>query len=92
MASESLLSYKDDRGTPPHVVDPRNGSTCNVPTPLTPLIDRERERTVIARILRRPDVRLLTLTGTRGVGKTRLALATWLVSVTSSMGYPWPWS
>src|SRR5688500_17908201 len=75
MASQSLLHHPDDRHPPPHMVSPRHGSMSNVPTPLTPLIDRERERTAIAKLLRRPDVRLLTLTGTGGVGKTRLALA-----------------
>ncbi|MEJ7762407.1 MAG: AAA family ATPase, partial [Thermomicrobiales bacterium] len=45
-----------------------------MPDPLTTLVGRDWEATEVGACLARPDVRLVTLTGPGGVGKTRLAL------------------
>ena len=47
---------------------------ARLPLPATPTIGREREVKEISGLLTTPGERLVTLTGTGGVGKTRLAL------------------
>jgi predicted ATPase/DNA-binding XRE family transcriptional regulator len=45
-----------------------------LPTVLTPLIGREKETSLLLELMSREEVRLLTIVGPPGVGKTRLAL------------------
>ena len=56
------------------VPEPATETSGNLPQPLTSFVGRERERAEIVRLLAR--VRLLTLIGPGGCGKTRLAIET----------------
>src|SRR5215217_5950470 len=71
------LTSADPSRTDPVLLAPlpnRERPTAPLPTSLTSFIGREHEVEQLAAMLRRDDVRLVTLTGPGGVGKTRLAL------------------
>jgi predicted ATPase/DNA-binding CsgD family transcriptional regulator len=49
--------------------------STSLPAPVSRLVGRERELGALRELIDRPEVRLLTLIGPAGVGKTRLAIA-----------------
>jgi predicted ATPase/class 3 adenylate cyclase len=51
------------------------GAQTSLPVPATPLIGRDDDLERLRATISRPEVRLVTLTGPGGIGKTRLALA-----------------
>jgi predicted ATPase/DNA-binding CsgD family transcriptional regulator len=57
-----------------HYADVSVHPKTNVPAPVTPLFGREQERAAVVGLLRQADVRLVTLTGAGGSGKTRLGV------------------
>ncbi len=67
-----LAGVVPSRGRPAGAARP---SRPSLPAPPTPLIGRDREVADVTRLLTSDDVRLVTMTGPGGVGKTRLALA-----------------
>ena len=76
MFTAAVTIQGGDRGTAPaeKAPPPSVRGESRLPVARTPLIGRERELEAVQQLLRDPAVRLVTLTGAGGSGKTRLGL------------------
>jgi predicted ATPase len=73
--ADDLAVLLTERFEPPPPPAVQGLSSGWLPTPATPLVDRAGELRQLTALLRDPSVRLVTLSGPGGIGKTRLALA-----------------
>ena len=70
----AAANNRADRSTSPASNSDRRGPR-SLPVTSTTLIGREQDIVEVSKLLAKPEVRLVTLTGPGGIGKTRLAIA-----------------
>jgi predicted ATPase/serine/threonine protein kinase len=73
--ASSIAGTREARHATTENVDIAEAPPSNLPGQLTALVGRDAERSEVMDLLRRDDVRLVTLTGPGGTGKTRLSIA-----------------
>jgi predicted ATPase/DNA-binding XRE family transcriptional regulator len=74
LSHQELVRFEAAARAPALRADVHSVRPAGLPSQLTPFIGREQEVEEVTHRLLHPDVRLLTLTGPGGVGKTRLGL------------------
>ena len=74
MSADDRAAFEAAAHRPRIQLDPAEPLTSALPNSPTRLIGRERELAEIRARLRDPNLRLLTITGAGGIGKTRLAI------------------
>src|SRR5512143_2679952 len=74
-ANLPLASIPPPSAAAAHIAPVESAPPSNLPAPLTSLIGRDEEVEAVRRSLLRDEVRLLTLVGPPGIGKTRLSIA-----------------
>jgi predicted ATPase/DNA-binding SARP family transcriptional activator len=74
-ALEQQILRQDPSLDLPAAAAPAQPEPASLPADTTPLVGRELEIAAVTSLLMRPELRLVTLTGPGGTGKTRLALA-----------------
>jgi predicted ATPase len=70
----AAANSRADRSASPASISERRGRR-SLPVTSTSLIGREQDIVEVSKLLATPEVRLVTLTGPGGIGKTRLAIA-----------------
>lgn len=73
MVARSSVPLPASRTTNPEPAIPIPTDSSGIPTPSSPLLGRDHDLASLGERLRHPTVRLLTLSGPGGTGKTRLA-------------------
>ena len=70
----SIISFPTIPPIAERLREPEPAPKHNLPVQLAPLIGRTKEVALVQNLLQHEDIRLLTLTGPGGIGKTRMAL------------------